>query len=145
VGVSITAVGVIVLALDTKRCLMQLRNSERRHHHTWGFFGGKVEPTEAPIDAICRELTEEIGFVPDISKLNPLDVYESADKNFYYLTFVAVVDQEFSPQLNHESAGYAWVDIGAWPRPLHAGSKATLMQNHGTEKLWKILEINQPT
>ena len=47
------------------------------------------------------------------------------------------------PKLNGESAGYAWVNIGQWPKPLHNGSKITLFKNGGTEKLHTILEINK--
>jgi len=140
---AVTATGVLFLAVDTGRCLLQLRNSEKRYHHTWGFFGGMMEEGESALDTIQRELREEIGFVPDIAKLNPMDVYESKDKNFYYLSFVAVVDHEFLPILNAESAGYAWVDIGAWPMPLHAGSRATLQRNRGTEKIRTILGIHR--
>lgn len=137
------AAGVLFLAKDTGRCLMQLRNSDKRFNHTWGFFGGTLLPKETPYEAIQRELVEEIGFVPELSKLNPIDVFQSQDKKFYYYSFVAVVDTEFQPVLNSESAGYAWVNIGRWPQPLHQGAKITLQKNRGTEKLRTILEIHQ--
>jgi len=139
---SITAAGVIFLATDTGRCLLQLRNADKRNKHTWGFFGGTLEAGETPYEAIQRELTEEIGFVPALEKLNPIDVYQSKDKNFYYYSFAAVVESEFHPVLNNESAGYAWVDIGQWPRPLHQGAKVTLQTNKGTDKLHTILNIH---
>lgn len=138
----VTATGVVFLALDTGRCLLQLRNSDKRHKHTWGFFGGASFPGETPFETIQRELKEEIGFVPELTKLNPIDIYESRDKNFYYYSFVAVVEKEFSPNLNSESAGFAWVNIGVWPQPLHQGAKATLNTNRGTEKLKQILAIH---
>jgi len=139
---TVVASGVIFLALDTKRCLMQLRNSDKRFKHTWGFFGGLCEPNETPFEALQRELIEEIGFMPELSKLNPIDIYESKDKHFYYYSFAAVVEKEFSPILNTESAGYAWVNIGNWPQPLHQGAKVTLGKNKGTHKLEKILEFH---
>lgn len=135
--------GVLFLALDTGRCLLQLRNSDKRYKHTWGFFGGLLEPGETPFEALKRELTEEIGFMPDVEKLNPIDIYESKDKKFHYYSFVAVVEKEFQPSLNGESAGYAWVDIGAWPNPLHQGARVTLSRNKGTDKLHKILKVNE--
>jgi 8-oxo-dGTP pyrophosphatase MutT (NUDIX family) len=136
------AAGVLFLAKDTGRCLLQLRNSEKRQRHTWGFFGGTLEKDETPYEAIQRELTEEIGFVPELQKLNPIDVFQSSDKKFYYYSFVAVVDQEFHPMLNDESAGYAWVNIGHWPQPLHQGARQTLVNNKGTDKLRTIWSIN---
>jgi mutator protein MutT len=136
------AAGVVFLAKDTGRCLLQLRNSDKRHKNTWGFWGGLMERGETPYECIQRELEEEIGFVPELKKLNPIDVYQSKDQNFYYYSFVAVVEKEFIPQLNDESAGYAWVDIGRWPQPLHQGARLTLTRNKGDEKLRTILDIH---
>ena len=137
-----TAAGVVFLAKDTGRCLLQLREGNKRFNNTWGFWGVMIEDGETPYECITRELGEEIGFVPELQKLNPLDVYQSKDKNFYYYSFVYVVEEEFIPSLNCESAGYAWIDIGVWPKPLHNGSHITLNKNGGTEKLHTILKIN---
>lgn len=137
-----TAAGVVFLAKDTGRCMLQLREGNKRFNHTWGFWGGIIEKGETPYQCITRELEEEIGFVPELQKLNPIDVYQSKDKNFYYYSFAAVVEHEFFPKLNGESAGYAWVDIGVWPQPLHRGAKVTLNTNGGTDKLYRILDIH---
>lgn len=138
----IKAAGVLFLAKDTGRCLLQLRNSDKRFKNTWGFFGGIIEKNETPFECLKRELSEEIGFMPQLEKLNPIDIYQSRDKNFIYYSFVAVIEKEFSPKLNGESAGYAWVDIGQWPKPLHQGARTTLGTNGGTEKLHTILDIH---
>jgi mutator protein MutT len=138
-----TAAGVVFLAKDTGRCLLQLRNSDKRFKNTWGFWGGLIEKGETVYECIQRELTEEIGFVPELAKLNPIDVYQSKDQKFYYYSFVYVVEKEFSPVLNVESAGYAWVNIGVWPQPLHNGARLTLNKNGGTEKLHTILGIHK--
>lgn len=137
------AAGVVFLAKDTGRCLLQLRNSDKRFKNTWGFWGGMIEKGETVYECIQRELTEEIGFVPELAKLNPIDVYQSKDQKFYYYSFVYVVEKEFSPVLNGESAGYAWVNIGVWPQPLHNGARLTLNKNGGTEKLHTILKIHK--
>ena len=138
-----TAAGVVFLAKDTGRCMLQLREGNKRFNHTWGFWGGIMEKGETPFECIQREVEEEIGVVPELQKLNPIDVYQSKDKNFYYYSFVYVVDKEFMPpRINGESAGYGWVNIGQWPKPLHNGAKITLIKNGGTEKLHTILEIN---
>jgi 8-oxo-dGTP pyrophosphatase MutT (NUDIX family) len=136
-----TAAGVLFLAKDTGRCLFQLRKAEKRFKNTWGFWGGTLNRNETPYECIQRELKEEIGFVPELQKLNPIDVFQSKDKKFYYYSFVYVVEKEFSPILNSESAGYAWVDIDWWPAPLHAGAKTTLVHNKGAEKIHTILSL----
>ena len=138
----VTGAGVLFLALDTGRCLFQLRNSDKRHKNTWGFWGGMIEGNETPYECIQRELDEEIGFVPELKKLNPIDTYQSKDKNFMYYSFVYVIDKEFIPTLNGETCGYAWVDIGKWPKPLHDGARSTLGRNKGAGKLHTILQIN---
>lgn len=136
------AAGVLFLTKSTGRCLFQLRNSDKKGKLTWGFWGGMMEGNETPYNCIQRELEEEIGIVPELKKLNPIDVYQSKDKNFMYYSFVYLVDEEFIPTLNHESAGYAWVDIGQWPKPLHFGAKSTLGRNKGINKLHTILKLN---
>ena len=140
----VAAAGVLFLSLDTGRCLFQLRNSDKRQKNTWGFWGGIMEKHETPYQCIQRELLEEIGLVPDLEKLNPIDTYQSEDKNFMYYSFVYVVSNEFIPTLNNESAGYAWVDIGKWPKPLHEGSYQTLLNNGGINKMHDILRVNSP-
>lgn len=139
----IVGVGTLFLSVNTNRVLLQFRNSDKRHKHTWGFWGGIVEKGESPYDALVRELNEELGNFPEINKLNPIDVYQSKDKNFMYYSFVAVIEDEFIPKLNGESCGYAWVDIGQWPKPLHEGARVTLTRNDGKSKLETILNIHK--
>jgi 8-oxo-dGTP pyrophosphatase MutT (NUDIX family) len=139
----ITGVGTLFLSLKTNRVLLQFRNSDKRQKHTWGFWGGIIEAGESPYEALIREVQEELGIVPDINKLNPIDVYQSKDRNFMYYSFVAVIEDEFLPTLNSESCGYAWVNIGNWPKPLHEGARATLLYNKGKDKLQTILELHK--
>ena len=80
----VSAAGVLFLSKDTGRCLFQLRNSDKRHKNSWGFWGGMMEQGETPYECIRRELSEEIGIIPELTKLNPIDVYQSNDKNFMY-------------------------------------------------------------
>lgn len=141
---NVEAAGVIFLSINTGRVLLQFRNSDKKQKHTWGFWGGVIENNETPIECIHRELREELGFLPDISKINPIDIFQSRDKHFMYYSFVAVIDEEFIPELNDESCGYAWVNIGVWPQPLHAGARATLGRNKGKEKLKIILDLHKP-
>ena len=139
----VVGVGAVFLSVKTNRVLLPFRNSDKRQKHTWGFWGGIVEKGESPYEALIREVEEELGIVPDISKLNPIDVYQSKDRNFMYYSFVAVIDDEFLPTLNGESCGYAWVNIGNWPKPLHEGARATLLYNKGRDKLQTILELHK--
>ena len=117
---TLNAVGVWFYSIDTQRYLYLLRR-DARHPETWGLPGGKVEPNETLIDAINRECTEEIGHMPDYIKLVPIEKFTSADNQFAYHTFFCCVDREFTPTLNHEHLGYAWIDSMTWPKPMHPG------------------------
>ena len=140
----IKASGCLFLALDTGRVMLQQRSGDTSHPRTWGFFGGKSEDKERPIDTLLRELEEEIGMVPDIQKVYPLNKFTSPDKQFVYNTFVVEVVQEFIPQLNNESDGFCWVKIGNWPRPLHNGAKAQLFNRQIIKKIRTIYSnLNQ--
>jgi len=44
-----------------------------------------------------------------------------ADGQFEYNTWVCATEHEFCPELNHEHLGYAWIDAGTWPKPMHPG------------------------
>jgi len=116
----IKAVGVWFFCSTTHRYLYLLRN-DTKYPNTWGLAGGKVEAGESLGDSVRRECTEELGYMPNYSKLIPLEKFTSPDQQFEYHTFWCCVDTEFTPMLNHEHSGYAWIDSGVLPKPLHPG------------------------
>lgn len=132
-------VGTLIVSTKTKRVLLNLRSPHKTHAMQWALFGGMVERDEQPKDALMRELTEEMGFVPDIEKLYPFDVYQSRDGHFKYYSFVAVVVDEFIPELNDESCGYCWIDLGEWPKPMHQGARISFCNLKAIDKIKLIL------
>lgn len=134
-----SAVGVWFYANDTARYLYLMR-CDARHPNHWGLPGGKIEPGESLLSAILRECQEELGAVPDYTRLVPIEKFTSADGGFEYHTFFCAVSREFQPCLNHEHRGYAWIDADAWPRPLHPGLWNTV---NFQEVMHKIAVIRQ--
>ena len=121
----LNAVGIWFYSVSTSRYLYLLRN-DPKHPGTWGLPGGKVESKESLLDAIKRECSEEIGSFPDTIRIVPIEQFTSADNKFVYHTFFAVVAEEFTPELNDEHQGYAWVDSNTIPKPLHPGLWSTI-------------------
>jgi 8-oxo-dGTP pyrophosphatase MutT (NUDIX family) len=133
--------GGIFIAKDTRRFLFLLR-TQGKTAGTWGLVGGKKEPTDLTVvDALKREITEEVGKTPIIKKIVPLELFTSNDQNFQYNTYVLLVDKEFIPTLNDEHSGYAWCTYDEWPKPLHQGVKNSLNNKSIKAKLEILLEL----
>lgn len=135
---TVDAVGVMFYSRHTSRYLYLLR-SDPRHPECWGLPGGKVEAGESMMAAVERECQEELGAMPTYTKLIPIEKFTSADQHFSYHTFFCLVNNEFVPRLNQEHTGYAWLDSGIIPRPLHPGLYATVNVEVIKEKL-RVIE-----
>lgn len=138
---NIVCSGGLFLAKDTKRFLFLLR-TQGKTAGTWGLVGGKQEPGDhTPYDTLKREIQEEVGKIPAIKKVVPLELFISNDEQFHYNTYVLLVDREFIPTLNREHAGYAWCDFNSWPKPLHQGVKTSLSNKSIRSKIEILLEL----
>ena len=122
---TVAAVGIRFYSQATNRYLYLIRN-DPKHPDSWGLPGGKIESGESIMAAMVRECEEELGRMPDYIRLMPLEKFTSADNGFCYNTFFCVVAGEFTPVLNDEHLGYAWIDSGTWPKPLHPGLWSTI-------------------
>lgn len=122
---SINAVGIWFYSINTSRYLYLLRN-DPKHPGTWGLPGGKIETGETLIDAMTRECQEELGFMPEYIHMMPVEKFTSSDRGFVYHTFFCSIKQEFCPELNSEHIGWAWINAGTWPKPMHPGLWSTV-------------------
>jgi 8-oxo-dGTP pyrophosphatase MutT (NUDIX family) len=133
--------GGLFLSKDTKRFLFLLR-TQGKTAGTWGFVGGKKEPIDqTPYDTLTREISEEVGHVPNITKMIPLEQYTSNDQHFKYNTYVILVEKEFIPTLNEEHSAYAWCDYNSYPKPLHQGVRSSLNNKSIKGKIELILDL----
>lgn len=137
----LNAVGIWFYSQETHRFLYLLRSGVKHQHH-WGLAGGKVEPKETLLLAIARECQEELGYMPHCTHLVPIEKFING--NFCFHTFFACVEKEFSPKLNHEHIGYAWIESGVWPKPMHPGLWNTVsfdVVQHKLEIIMSQLDI----
>jgi len=132
--------GALFYALDTRRFLF-LHRTKTKTRNLWGLVGGTNEGVETPWEGLRREIEEEIGFLPDINKTIPLETFISSDEHFSFHTYLCVVNNEFLPKLNDEHNGYAWVEFGAWPKPLHNGLQNTLRSKINQDKLKTVIQL----
>jgi 8-oxo-dGTP pyrophosphatase MutT (NUDIX family) len=127
-----TSAGVFFYCNQTKRYLYLLR-TDSKNPCNWGIPGGKVEENETLLEGIARECEEEIGMFPKDAKLVPIQKF--VNHSFTYHTFFCAVENEFTPTLNDEHCGYAWVGDNQYPKPLHPGLFSTVNFDVVQEKL----------
>ena len=135
----ITCSGALFYTLDTNRFLF-LHRANGKRNNMWGLVGGTNEGKETPWEGLQREISEEIGSVPDIRKTLPLESFISADSKFHFHTYLCVVQSEFIPILNDEHNGYAWCSFTKWPKPLHHGLRNTLQSKVNLSKLETVFQ-----
>lgn len=139
---TLNAVGVWFYSIATDRYLYLLRNDDR-NPGTWGLPGGKSRRDETLLETIRRECIEELGFWPEEIKLVPIEKFTSTDGNFSYHTFFCSVAKEFTPTLNEEHHGWAWIDSNTWPRPLHPGLWSTVNFEEVKQKMITVQQQYQ--
>jgi len=141
--ISKVGVGTLIISIKTSRVLLNLRSPHKTHPMCWSLFGGMMEDSEQPKEALLRELREEMGSEPDIERIYPFDVYHSRDNHFKYYSFLTIVEEEFTPILNDENCGYCWIELGHWPKPMHLGAKTSFCNLKAIERIKTIINQHQ--
>lgn len=132
--------GALVYARKTHRFLL-LQKAYGKHQGTWGLVGGTNIEGENPWQGLQREITEEIGSLPDIKKTLPLETFVSNDHVFQFHTYLCVVEDEFVPILSDEHSAWAWATMDQAPKPLHQGLKTSFTNKAIRSKLQTVFDV----
>jgi ADP-ribose pyrophosphatase YjhB (NUDIX family) len=132
--------GALIYARNTHRFLL-LQKATGKHTGTWGLVGGTTIEGENPWQGLQREITEEIGSIPNIKKTLPLETFVSNDHVFHFHTYLCVVEDEFVPVLSAEHNGWAWCAMDNAPKPLHQGLRTSFTNRAIRTKLQTVFDI----
>lgn len=130
--------GALFKCEKTNRCLFVLRSSQSSYPSRWSLVGGKIHTNEKIIDGLIREIKEEFGFLPNITKWAPFNCFTSIDKKFQYHSVLLLTPDEFIPNLNNENDGFCWCTIDNPPKPLHPRLREVLTSNILIESIKNI-------
>lgn len=134
------AAGCLFLARDTGRLLIAHRSKDVEQPHTWGTWGGAIDHGETPEQAVLREVFEESGY-EGLCIMVPLALFSHAC-GFNYHNFLAIIDAEFTPQLDHETQDFQWCELDQMPNPLHPGL-VYLLEQSKTE-IARLIALHAP-
>lgn len=107
----VKCIGVLIYDKSKDRFLLQQRSKNSSYGLSWGVWGGKLKSNETFIGGLNRELKEELGTVPPIIKMFPMDIFHSEDKNFIYFSYIVIVDNFNEVNINNETNDYVWVEF----------------------------------
>jgi 8-oxo-dGTP pyrophosphatase MutT (NUDIX family) len=130
------AAGVIPIAQDTKRILLNLRSKFVNEPLTFGIWGGKLDSGERDLkEAAIREFREETHYKGPI-RLIKAHLFKTPNNSFQYQNFIGIVNKEFTPHLDWESEGFEWVSyqqllemLEENPHKIHFGLKTLLKES----------------
>lgn len=100
---------------DDQRILITQRRADQALPLLWEFPGGKVEPGEAPVDALVRELREELGVGVAVGRIWEVLFHAYPDFDLVMLVYVCRI-VEGAPRAV-EVADLAWArasDLARW-------------------------------
>lgn len=132
--------GAIICSRATQRVLL-LQKSNGKHNGTWGLVGGTHQQGETAWQGLQREIEEELKFLPNISKIIPLEKFVSNDNLFNFSTYFCIVEDEFVPKLSVEHLGWGWFNLSYFPKPVHKALDLSLKNKIIQNKINTIVDL----
>ncbi|MCW8966726.1 MAG: NUDIX domain-containing protein [Candidatus Pacearchaeota archaeon] len=83
----------IILTNNEDKALLQLRDKKHSHSGCWSLFGGHIDGSETPVEALIREIKEEINYTLKNYKLIKETFVEDFGKVYW---FHGLIDVELS-------------------------------------------------
>jgi len=101
----------IILIDRNKRILMQHRTHDApTSPNHWGFFGGEIEKNETPLQAVKREVYEELEIKPKKPKLILKKIFNEKGKKYKSYFFIEKIkDKDKSKIRLHEGQAMKWI------------------------------------
>jgi 8-oxo-dGTP pyrophosphatase MutT (NUDIX family) len=110
--------GVLIKCIETDRVFLLLRNDKMP---SWALMSGGVDEGEQPIEALKREMFEELFVRPGNIKFKQMRVEQIPERNMEFHYFEGLTNSEFIPILDHENLNYGWFSKDKLPSPLYRG------------------------
>jgi 8-oxo-dGTP diphosphatase len=104
---------VAALVREGTRVLMSRRRADQPMPGKWEFPGGKVEPGESPIEALAREVREELGCEIDVGRIFEVVFHVYDEFDLYMLVYAATISAGTPRAV--EVAEIAWVESARLP------------------------------
>ena len=120
---------------DNKILILKRSSAHRTYHGYWQLPEGKIEGNESPIEALMRELKEEIGLEVTDLKIKPL-VTTTVTIGETHGLVIRIVYEGFTNKiikLSNEHTEYKWIEPGKAPK---------LKFVPGTRACLKLVEID---
>jgi 8-oxo-dGTP pyrophosphatase MutT (NUDIX family) len=104
-------VAKLVIVDSEKRYLLMYRNNHPVFGNDPDLPGGTLEEGESTVEAMVREVQEEIGFLIDKDKTEEL--YAGAEysrRGTHYSLFLTVIDERPKINMSWEHTSYEWLE-----------------------------------